>query len=43
MKRADRSRCCTAAVAHNDEAAVLAAFQRFVQQALEFSSSGGSE
>ena len=32
-----------AGVARNDKAAVLAAFQRFVQQALGFSSSGGSE
>ena len=31
-----------AGVARNDKAAVLAAFQRFVQQALGFSSSGGS-
>ena len=32
-----------AGVARNDKAALLAAFQRFVQQALGFSSSGGSE
>jgi hypothetical protein len=32
-----------AEVARNDKAAVLAAFQRFVQQALGFSSSGGSD
>ena len=32
-----------AGVARNDKAAVLAAFQRFVQQALGFSRSGGSE
>ena len=30
-------------VARNDKAAVLATFQRFVQQALGFSRSGGSE
>ena len=32
-----------AGVARNDKAAVLAAFQRFVQQALGFSRSGSSE
>jgi hypothetical protein len=32
-----------AAVARNDKAAILDAFRRFVQQALGFSSSGGSE
>jgi hypothetical protein len=32
-----------AGVARSDKAAVLAAFQRFVQQALGFSRSGGSE
>ena len=32
-----------AEVARNDKAAVLAAFQRFVQQALGFSRPGGSE
>ena len=32
-----------AGVARNDKAALLAAFQRFVQQALGFTSSGGSE
>ena len=32
-----------AGVARNDKAAVLAAFQRFVQQTLGFSRSGGSE
>jgi hypothetical protein len=32
-----------AGVARNDKAAVLAAFRRFVQQALGFSRSGGSE
>jgi hypothetical protein len=32
-----------AGVARDDKAAVLAAFQRFVQQALGFSRSGGSE
>ena len=32
-----------AAVARNDKAAVLAAFQRFIQKALGFSRSGGSE
>ena len=32
-----------AGVARNDKAAVLAAFQRLVQQALGFSRSGGSE
>jgi hypothetical protein len=32
-----------AGVARNDKAVVLAAFQRFVQQALGFSRPGGSE